>query len=710
MSEKHNGHGLERILYHSTPLAIEEAFTAAAQQAFGELEVHRLDAGSSPGSLASLDGALLVIGHEDTAQSIGTLRELREGGLSSPALLLVSSEPPEFEAYLAELGPAAAFPADGFAPEDVAVCVRALDSVALATPAPAAVEASVTAATPGPENGGKKGAAPASADDGGPMAAATLESIEAEESTLLESLDTLRQRRRKQLDALAKAAGGSQRRLETLKKRLAKIQESLSVEKRQRWEVVLDLRESQERVKEVEERLQRARDGETRRQKEIESLRIELEKRTSAVAGLTRERDAAQQRFEQAQKGLEKKSGVSRQRIEELREETERLREEHAKAMRDTEDRVAGLELELEETRREAAVQGDDLRANIAARDALALELEELRETTNREREQSAAVVRSLEEDGRKLAQRLEQVTQSESGRAAQLEQELTAAVEALERRTEELSKAAASSDVLEQELRQIRAQYAKEKEESQAWIGELEGELERHRAEVAQNAQALAEAQAQTARLTEERDRLDLRLRRTSAESGKLSDLQKELDTLLAELADKEEERVALRTGRESMEREVEEARAALAQEKEESAGRLAAASAERSDLERQMQEARDLAQTFERQMATLRAEVVELEVAREEDAEKLRELGGAAAGASRQRVEEIQQERDRLKRELDALRLDAENTRRALADSDARLRKLQQEKSGAGAEPAEKAGDLAIQQLRADLGSLGD
>ena len=209
---------------------------------------------------------------------------------------------------------------------------------------------------------------------------------------------------------------------------------------------------------------------------------------------------------------------------------------------------------------------------------------------------------------------------------------------------------------------------------------------------------------------LAEERDRLDQRLRRSSAETGKVSDLQKELDTLLAELADKEEERVALRVARETLERETEEARTALAKEREEATARLATLVAQQNALERQMQEARDHAQTLERQMASLRAEVVELEVAREEDAERLRELGKRDTGSSRQRVDEIREERDRLKRELDSVRVEAENTRRALADSDARLRKLQQEKAPAKAEPREKTGDLAIQQLRAELGSLGD
>ncbi len=357
--------------------------------------------------------------------------------------------------------------------------------------------------------------------------------------------------------------------------------------------------------------------------------------------------------------------------------------------------------------------------------------------------------------------------SQTEGGRAAQLEAERKAALDALERRTEELSKATATSDVLEKELHQLRARYEKEREESQAWIGELEREVERvkgehaglahrsegeletlrgqleaarveiesTRADVSETAQTLAEveaaktaldqrmaelatrvaqereeAQSRTAKLQEERDRLDARLRRSSAETGKVSDMQKEIDTLLAELADKEESCVALRTGHDSIERELEEARAALAKEKDEAGGRLAGLVAQQSDLERQVQEAREHRQTLERQMASLRAEVVELEVAREEDAERLRELGTREAGAKSQRGDDVREERDRLKRELDAMRVDAENTRRALADSDARLRKLQQEKSSTRAEPRDKAGDLAIQQLRAELGSLGD
>src|SRR6185436_11580114 len=58
------------------------------------------------------------------------------------------------------------------------------------------------------------------------------------------------------------------------------------------------------------------------------------------------------------------------------------------------------------------------------------------------------------------------------------------AAVESLEQRTEELSRALANADAVEKELHQLRAQYQKEREESQAWIGELEREAERVRTE----------------------------------------------------------------------------------------------------------------------------------------------------------------------------------------------------------------------------------
>jgi chromosome segregation ATPase len=767
MSEKQQTQRLERIVYYSASEATEEVFTAAAQDLFGAVDVHRLDGESAAAAaVTDFDRALLVMAGEDSAEGIGTLRALRERGVTAPALLLLSSNGPDFEADLAELGPAAAFPSEGFSQEDFEVCVSALDAMAYSPPPPAAPVAAEDAAPPVAETfDDDRG--DGAADEGALAQAATLESIDVEESTVWKTLDALRQRRRKQVDALAKAGRSSQRRLETLKKRLAKTQESLSVEKRQRWEVVLDLRESQERIKEVEERLQRARDGEARRQKEIDGLRLDLEQRSSSLVVLTRERDAAQQRFEQAQKGLEKKTDLSRARIEELREETERLREEHSRSTRELEDRIAGLELELEESNHDVAIRADELSGITLQRGLLEAELAKLRESSSVEREQGILRVAALEDEGRVLRQRLEHLVQSEGGRVAQLEAERKEAVAGLERRTEELSKALAARDALEKDLHQLRAQYHQEKEESQAWIGELDREVERLRGELtvlgqqnegeleelrgrleaagveleaarveaAHAADALAEeqgaksgferqlaelakaaakereeAQARITKLAEERDRLDARLRRSSAESGKVSDLQKELDTLLAELADKEEERAALRGARESLEREIEEARAALVTEKEEAASRVAALAAERSDLDRQLQEARDHGQTLERQMASLRAEVVELEVAREEDAERLRELGGKDAAASRQRGDEVREERDRLKRELDALRIDAENTRRALADSDARLRKMQQEKSAARAEPRDKKGDLAIQQLRAELGSLGD
>jgi chromosome segregation ATPase len=751
MSDQKNAQRLERIVYHSASPATEEAFTAAARDAFGDLAVSRLDGDVASVAPSSFERALLVIGGEDGPAAVSTLRALRERGVGAPALLMITSDAPQFEAELAELGPAAAFPGVGFTANDVEVCVGALDAVAFPLPGAASQ----------PTDDGAPGAAGESederaADEAAAARAAALASIDSEESTLFQTLDALRQRRRQALDALDEATRSGERRIEALRKRLEKTQESLSVEKRQRWEVVLDLRESQERVKEVEERLQRARDGEMRRQREIDALRLDVEQRTSSLSALTRERDLAQQRFEQAQKGLEKKSDQSRARIEELREESERLRESQVKVTREFEDRIAGLELELEESRREAGERSGELSTLTAHRDALEAELVQLGE--------SAARVSGLEEEARGLRQKLEKL---EGGRLVQLESERKTAAQSLERKTEELAKAASAKDAAEKELHQLRAQSAKDKEESQAWIAELDREVERlrdelktvgrqregelevvrgqlaaarvelesARVEASQASMALSEgqtgkaeverqlaeltasvnkerdeAQGRMAKLAEERDRLDARIRRSSAETGKVSDLQKELDTLLAELADKEEEHVALRLGRESLERGLEEARGVLAKEKEEAAARLSAVVAERSELESRLQEAHENAQTLERQMASLRAEVVELEVAREEDAERLREMGARQQGGSQKRSDEMREERDRLKRELDSLRTDAENTRRALADSDARLRKLQQEKSSAGSEPREKAGDLAIQQLRAELGSLGD
>jgi chromosome segregation ATPase len=764
MSDNHHDQSLDTIAFHSASPAIEATFTAAARRVFGDVHVQRVegDTDSWPSSLAR---ALLVIAHPETDRSVGALRELREYGVASPALLLVQDEGGDFEADLAELGPAAAFPSDGFAPEDLENCVRALEPNAFTAPAAPTTDEATPAAVV--ESVDSEGSSAGSGEEDGLSHTTLLESLDDEEATLLRSIETVRQNRRDQVSALGKAASTVQRRLEAIKKQLAKTQEGLSLEKRQRWEVVLDLRESQERIKEVEERLQKARDGETRRQRDLDALRIDHEQRSKELSAVTRERDTAQQRLEQAQKGLEKKTDQSRARIEELREEADRLREEHAKTTRELEDKVALFELELEEAKREVGQRAAELTSIVTQRRALEADLLEARETMARDREQGAARVASLEEDSRKLRHRLEQVAQAEGGRAAQLDAERKAAVEALEQRTEELSKVLASGDALEKELHELRAQYDNEREESQAWIGELEreverlkteqtsqarhregelgalrgqldkarGELEAAKADVAETAQTLAEVEAaktaldqrmaelaakmsqerdesqvRITKLQEERDRLDARVRRSSADTGKVSDLQKEIDTLLAELADKEEVGVALRTGNETLERELEEARAALGKEKEETTARLASLVAQKSDLERQVQEAHDHRQTLERQMASLRAEVVELEVAREEDAERLREMGSRENGAKAQRGgEDLREERDRLKRELDAMRVDAENTRRALADSDARLRKLQQEKSPARPE-RDKAGDLAIQQLRAELGSLGD
>jgi chromosome segregation ATPase len=763
MNDNHHDQSLDSIAFHSTSPAIEASFTAAARSVFGDVPVQHVedDTGAWPMTLAR---ALVVIAHPETTRSVGALRELREHGVASPVLLLVQGEGGDFEADLAELGPAAAFPSEGFAPEDLESCVRALEPSAFTPSQPRSEEATVPAAAESTDSDESA----VSEEDAGLSQTAMLESLDDEETTLLRSIESVRQNRRKQVVALGKTARTAQRRLEALKKRLAKTQESLSLEKRQRWEVVLDLRESQERIKEVEERLQKARDGESRRQRDLDSVRIDLEQRTKELASVTRERDASQQRLEQAQKGLEKKNDQSRARIEELREEADRLREEHAKNTRELEDRVAGLELELEEAKHEIGQRTAELTAVSTQRRALEADLLEAREALARDREQGAARAASLEEDSRKLRQRLEQVAQVEGGRAAQLDAERKAALETLERRTEELSTAMASAEALEKELNQLRGQYENEREESQAWVAELEREVERlksehaaltrntgseleqvrgqlvaaraeleaARADVAETAQTLAEVEAaktaldqrmaelaarvsqerdesqvRLAKLQEERDRLDARLRRSSADTGKVSDLQKEIDTLLAELADKEESCIALRTGNETLERELEEARSALGREKDEATSRLATLVAQQSDLERQVQESHEHRQTLERQMASLRAEVVELEVAREEDAERLREMGSREAGAKAQRGgdEALREERDRLKRELDAMRVDAENTRRALADSDARLRKLQQEKTPARTD-RDKKGDLAIQQLRAELGSLGD
>ncbi len=62
---------------------IEETFTAAARDVFGELQVAAArQRGQAQAS--TLDRALLVIAHPETAQSVGTLRELRGSGIAAP--------------------------------------------------------------------------------------------------------------------------------------------------------------------------------------------------------------------------------------------------------------------------------------------------------------------------------------------------------------------------------------------------------------------------------------------------------------------------------------------------------------------------------------------------------------------------------------------------------------------------------------------------
>ena len=124
MSQSHSDQRLDMIAFHSTSPSIEESFTAAARDVFGELQIAHLDNGGAP-SPEALDRALLVISHPETAESVQTLRQLRGRGIGAPALLLVQSEGADFEADLAELGPAAAFPAEGYALEDLENCVRA---------------------------------------------------------------------------------------------------------------------------------------------------------------------------------------------------------------------------------------------------------------------------------------------------------------------------------------------------------------------------------------------------------------------------------------------------------------------------------------------------------------------------------------------------------------------------------------------------------
>ena len=127
MKQKKDAQRLQTIAFHSASPSIEGTFAAAARSVFGKLTVRQLDGDLDGVAPRALDRALLVMAHPEMPRNVSALRQLRRRDVRGPALLLAqSAENGDFEADLAELGPAAAFPSEGFAPEDLETCMRAL--------------------------------------------------------------------------------------------------------------------------------------------------------------------------------------------------------------------------------------------------------------------------------------------------------------------------------------------------------------------------------------------------------------------------------------------------------------------------------------------------------------------------------------------------------------------------------------------------------
>ncbi len=297
---------------------------------------------------------------------------------------------------------------------------------------------------------------------------------------------------------------------------------------------------------------------------------------------------------------------------------------------------MAGLELELEESKRETGIRAAELASILTLRRALEAELLEARETAAKRARAGAARAAKLEEDGRKLRQRLEQVAQTEGGRAAQLDAERKAALDdaraahrgAVEggsppaRRWRRSSTSCARSTRRSAKSRRpgsasssarssrcaasTRRSPAEREGELETLRGQLEaarGELESARADVARDG-----AGAGRGRGGEDRARPAVRRarqrdsprsatrRRPASPSCRRSAIgstracgasrprparspicRRRSTPCSPSWRTRKRSVVALRTGSESIERELEEARASLGKEKDEAASRLA-------------------------------------------------------------------------------------------------------------------------------------
>jgi myosin protein heavy chain len=786
MSQKEISSHFDQVVLVSLPARVEQRFTPAVRRVLGQVEVTSATEGDLSNGLAQVERALFVLNQaKEEDNGLDLLKGLRERGVATPVLLLANGKGTDLESELDDLAPALTFPANGFRKAALSRCLKRLGSEVEARQIDAAQAAADAAAQEPAVTEGEiaqeeeevpsvsAAEAPAEAEpeadveaEVAPTAGADLPALGEEEAALLASLEQLRQRRDASLESVLEQSAKDRGDLAEITERLAKVEESLNQEKRQRWEVVLDLRESQEHAQELEQRLARARDGEAQRQTEIDGLRRELQGAQGEVGKLSEARDELDSKLKSVREAQEEDQRLSSERVAELEASLAAAEKAHEEASAESAAQIERLGGDLEAAEKLAGEAEAEQAAQAKVQAGLEEELAALRDKATAASADSEQSIQRLSEEGAALTARLAEVTTLAETTRSELEAELTSVREQLAEKDASLSEAIAAEAKLEQELGRTRAASLKEKEETKAWTRELEAEAEKLRGQLSSGVeqadesvrrleaemQALktsldAEAQARALAVAEheklqaelssdraaldearqvgadaaaamellqtEKAELEASLRASSQEHERTAELQREVDGLVQELADKEEAVARLMTAKESAESKALEASAAMAREKEEAGARVAALTADRGDLDRRVQEAREHSESLERQVNSLKAKVVELEVAREEDAEKLSEAVRAPsptvapAPVSDVKLTEVSEERDRLKREMESLRVEAESTRRALADSDARLRKLQQERAK---EESGSDGDEAIQALRAELGSLGD
>ena len=727
MSGKHTNRQFDQVVLVSVPKKLEQKIAPALEASLGEIDLLHLESAELSNGLPDLSRSLVVVPHGlDNTDGVAIIEGLRQREVRSPVLLLAADPNGLAAETVAGLGSVTAFPATGFKKDALENCLRAFEGPGEALSNDSDGEAEVAAKAEGAKAKGVAEVESEAATEGKKKQRSEptmdlelkgLQEVDDEEEMYLKEIETLRVRRKKEMKTLERDLQGLQRKLKGVEKRLASSQEALGVEKRQRWEVVLDLRESQERVTEVEERLKSARDAESENQKELDALQLEQKKRENEVASITKQRAAVEKKLEQALSRFERDKEKASGQVEALTAELAAASSTEESSKAAAAEGLTKVNEELEAARRELDDQCEELAGFRDAKDLHEEELADLEKSLREAKNETAKNAATFEKEAQELRVRLEAAAQKSEGRLAELDATLSDTQKELAARIDEVELFVEEREKVADQLKSVQ----KESDDSQAWAAELETETERLRSEVEASSQEgasrIAEVRGElesagAAKLAAaEKDLLAARgqLEGALEERVRADKLQKQVDSLLAELADHEEEAARVKGGRDAAEVELEELRSSVASAREEVLAHVAELKEQRAESKRAAREAQEKSETLTRQVSSMKAKVVDLEVAREEDSERVRDVAPAAgAAAPISGSDEIAAERDRLKTELDALRIDAENTRRALADSDARLRKLQQETTSAAVDA--KSGDAAIQQLRAELGSLGD